>query len=164
LRVVAQVSILSVGFDHPQLDCIITGRPTSSLSWWYQFVGRVTRIHDDKKTALVVDFVGSVTKFGRIEDLIFKNVNDKYQLYGEGGKLLTDIPISQIGLWIEGQKTPLELAQSIPNHILSFGKYQGRTIRSLPSTYRDWLIGNYYWNNSNKHIKTALLDLQKLKM
>ena len=30
LRIIVQVTILSVGFDHPQLDCIITGRPTAS--------------------------------------------------------------------------------------------------------------------------------------
>ena len=64
LRIIVQVTILSVGFDHPELDCIITGRPTASLSWWYQFVGRVTRIHPDKANALVIDFVGSVPKFG----------------------------------------------------------------------------------------------------
>jgi DNA repair protein RadD len=32
IRVVIQVNILSVGFDYPELDCIITGRPTASLS------------------------------------------------------------------------------------------------------------------------------------
>lgn len=164
LRVVAQVSILSVGFDHPELDCIITGRPTSSLSWWYQFVGRVTRIHPDKIDALVIDFVGSVTKFGKIEDLVFKRDDTKWKLYGEDKKLLTDIPIPQIGLYIEGQKTPLELAESIPNHILNFGKYAGRPIRSIPSSYRNWLIENYYWNKSNSHIKEALINLQKLKI
>lgn len=164
LRVVAQVSILSVGFDHPELDCIITGRPTASLSWWYQFVGRVTRIHPSKKVALVVDFVGSVTKFGKIEDLIFKKTDSGWKLYGEGKKQITDIPIPQIGLYIEGEKTPLELAQSIPNHILSFGKYAGKPIRSIPSSYRNWLIDNYYWNRSNLHIKEALVNLQRLKL
>jgi DNA repair protein RadD len=91
LRVVVQVTILSVGFDHPELDCIITGRPTASLSWWYQFVGRVTRIHPNKANGLVVDFVGSVPKFGKVEDLYFKYEAPLWKLYGESQKLLTGI-------------------------------------------------------------------------
>ena len=62
IRVIVQVNVLTVGFDYPELDCLITGRPTASISWWYQFVGRGTRIHDDKKDCLVVDFVGSVER------------------------------------------------------------------------------------------------------
>ena len=46
IRVIVQVNVLTVGFDYPELDCLITGRPTASISWWYQFVGRGTRIHD----------------------------------------------------------------------------------------------------------------------
>ena len=73
IRVIVQVNVLTVGFDYPELDCLITGRPTASISWWYQFVGRGTRIHDNKKDCLVVDFVGSVEKFGKVEELYYKD-------------------------------------------------------------------------------------------
>ena len=66
------MNILSVGFDYPELDTIIIGRPTASLSWYYQFVGRVTRIHPQKTEGLVIDFVGSVPRFGKVEELYFK--------------------------------------------------------------------------------------------
>ena len=65
IRVIVQVNVLTVGFDYPELDCLITARPTASISWWYQFVGRGTRIHTNKKDCLVVDFVGSLEKFGQ---------------------------------------------------------------------------------------------------
>ena len=29
IRVIVQVNVLTVGFDYPELDCLITGRPTS---------------------------------------------------------------------------------------------------------------------------------------
>jgi len=77
LRVVVQVDVLTVGFDLPELDCVITGRPTSSISWWYQFVGRATRIHPNKENAIIVDFVGSVQKFGKVEDLYYAETNNK---------------------------------------------------------------------------------------
>ncbi|MES2395785.1 MAG: DEAD/DEAH box helicase family protein, partial [Bacteroidota bacterium] len=36
IRVVINVNVLSVGFDHPELDTIICARPTASLAWLYQ--------------------------------------------------------------------------------------------------------------------------------
>lgn len=51
LKVVVQCKILSVGFDHPQLDAIIMAKPTNSLTFYYQYLGRGVRIHLIKKIA-----------------------------------------------------------------------------------------------------------------
>ena len=162
LRVIIQVNILSVGFDHPELDCIITGRPTSSLSWWYQFVGRVTRIHPNKKNGLVVDFVGSVPKFGKVEDLYFKKDGLLWKLYGEEKKLLTGIPLSEIGLHIEGEPSPHEKAAMGDKVLITFGKYAGKEVRETPKWYRDWLISNFNWTPFNQKLKTEILRLKDL--
>jgi DNA repair protein RadD len=162
LRVILQVNILTVGFDYPQLDCIITGRPTASLSWWYQFVGRVTRIHTDKKNGLVIDFVGSVPKFGKVEDLYFKYEAPLWKLYGEGKKLLTGIPLHEIGLHIEGEKSPHELAAEGRQVIITFGKYSGKEVRETPKWYRDWLLQNFNFGKINEHIKNEILRLKGL--
>ena len=161
LRVVIQVSILSVGFDYPQLDCIITGRPTQSLSWWYQFVGRVTRIHPDKVNGLVVDFVGSVPKFGKVEDLYFKEVGTMWQLFGEEGKLLTGIPLHEIGHHIDGVDNT-EFLNAGMDVAMPFGKYQGQPVRRIPSWYRNWLLTNIQWRGDQKVIKTELERLRDL--
>jgi len=162
LRVIIQVNILSVGFDHPQLDCIITGRPTSSLSWWYQFVGRVTRIHSDKANGLVVDFVGSVPKFGKVEDLYFKYESPLWRLYGEGQKLLTGIPLSEIGLHIEGKQSPHEIAASTEPVMLTFGKYTGQEVRKTPKWYREWLLANFQFGKFNEKVKNEIIRLKGL--
>jgi DNA repair protein RadD len=162
LRVIIQVNILSVGFDHPQLDCIITGRPTSSLSWWYQFVGRVTRIHSDKANGLVVDFVGSVPKFGKVEDLYFKYESPLWKLYGEGQKLLTGIPLSEIGLHIEGKQSPHEIAASTEPVMLTFGKYTGQEVRKTPKWYREWLLANFQFGKFNEKVKNEIIRLKGL--
>ena len=162
LRIVIQVNILTVGFDYPELDCIITGRPTASLSWWYQFVGRVTRIHPNKKNGLVVDFVGSVPKFGKVEDLYFKKEDYMWKLYGEGGKLLTGIPLHEIGLHIEGQEPPQKLVDKGPSITLNFGKYKDQEIKKVPFWYREWMLKNIYWNNTNLHIKEEILRLKNI--
>ena len=162
LRVIVQVTILSVGFDHPELDCIITGRPTASLSWWYQFVGRVTRIHPDKKNGLVVDFVGSVPKFGKVEDLYFKYEAPLWKLYGEQQRLLTGIPLREIGLHIEGKESPHEIAASNTPINFTFGKYNGIEVRKTPIWYRNWLLENFNFGKFTEPIKTEILRLKAL--
>jgi DNA repair protein RadD len=162
LRIVVQVNILSVGFDHPELDCIITGRPTASLSWWYQFVGRVTRIHPQKTEGLVIDFVGSVPKFGKVEDLYFKEEGGTWKLYGEDKKLLTGIPLKEIGLHIEGQLSPHEVAAQGPSVIMPFGKFKGKEVREMPASYREWMLTNFQWNSFNQNIKNEILRLKSI--
>lgn len=164
IRVILQVNILSVGFDHPELDCIITGRPTASLSWWYQFVGRVTRIHPNKKDGLVIDFVGSVPKFGKVEDLYFKYEPPLWKLYGEDKKLLTGIPLHEIGLHIEGE-TPLhELPQGNEPITFTFGKFKGKEVRKTPRWYRTWMLENFNFGPFNQKVKDELLRLKNLNL
>ena len=162
LRIVVQVTILSVGFDHPQLDCIITGRPTASLSWWYQFVGRVTRIHNEKENGLVIDFVGSVPKFGKVEDLYFEKEEPLWKLYGEGQKLLTGIPLHEIGLHKQNQPSPHDIAAQGAVIKMTFGKYKDTEIRKIPIWYRKWMLENIKWTPFNKTIQTELLRLKEI--
>jgi DNA repair protein RadD len=162
LRIVVQVTILSVGFDHPQLDCIITGRPTASLSWWYQFVGRVTRIHPDKVNGLVIDFVGSVPKFGKVEDLYFEKEEPLWKLYGEGQKLLTGIPLHEIGLHKQNQLSPHDVAAQGPVVKMTFGKYKDTEIRKIPIWYRKWMLENIKWTPFNKQIHEELTRLKEI--
>ena len=42
-KVVANVGVLTTGFDYPALDTIILARPTMSLALYYQMVGRAIR-------------------------------------------------------------------------------------------------------------------------
>ena len=167
IRVVVQVNVLTVGFDYPELDCIITGRPTASISWWYQFVGRATRIHPDKKDALIVDFVGSFKRFGKVEDLYFKEENDQWELFGSGKKRITGIPMHEIGLHLEGG---IDLGKidredgDIEKVFMSFGKYKGREVRDIPPHYRQWLMGNFRWDQWNMKIKNEIERLNKIQM
>lgn len=93
--VIFNVNILSVGFDYPEIDCIICGRPTASLAWWYQAAGRGTRLHPFKDNCLIIDFAGNTQKFGRLEDLEYRKEKSTWKLY-TGNKLLTGVPLDQI--------------------------------------------------------------------
>lgn len=73
LRVVTNVGIVALGFDYPELECVILGRPTLSLGLYYQQVGRIVRPHPSKPVAYVVDLVGLVQKFGKVEDIVLRH-------------------------------------------------------------------------------------------
>ena len=72
IRVCANVAVLGLGFDFPELDCVIQGRPSISLSVHYQQIGRCVRPHPSKPMAHVVDLVGLVKQFGKVEDLVIR--------------------------------------------------------------------------------------------
>lgn len=64
--VMCSVGILSTGFNFPALDCAVILRPTESLALWQQMLGRLTRISEGKKNALVIDFSGNLQIHGGI--------------------------------------------------------------------------------------------------
>lgn len=68
-RFVANVGVLTVGFDHPELTTVVLARETMSLALYYQMVGRCIRPHPSKPTAHVVDLVGLKRRFGPVEQL-----------------------------------------------------------------------------------------------
>lgn len=70
IKVVANCSVLAVGFDFPELETVVLASPTVSLARYYQEVGRAIRPSPGKTSALVVDLVGLVAQFGRVEDLV----------------------------------------------------------------------------------------------
>ncbi len=167
IRVIVQVNVLTVGFDYPELDCLITARPTASISWWYQFVGRGTRIHEKKKDCLVVDFVGSVERFGKVEDLYYKEDEDgTWELYGENKKKITGVPIHEIGLHLEGGINLAEQRNEegeIQKVYMTFGKYKNKPVASIPPYYRKWLLDNITWNPYNQKIKEEIIRLETIK-
>jgi DNA repair protein RadD len=69
IPVVTNVGVLSIGFDYPELANVILARPTMSLRLYYQQVGRGVRPHPNKKETFIIDMVGLVKKFGRVENL-----------------------------------------------------------------------------------------------
>ena len=89
-RAVVSYGILTTGFDHPQVDCIVDLRPTTSVVLHIQKYGRGTRpyYHPDwsfdrlrdkderkqamiaggKENCLILDFAGNTARLGPIND------------------------------------------------------------------------------------------------
>ena len=69
-RAMVNSDILTTGFDHPPLDCIVCLRPTQSVGLWVQMLGRGTRVAKGKTDCLVLDFAGNTKRLGPINDPI----------------------------------------------------------------------------------------------
>lgn len=68
INVVANVGVLTTGFDYPELNTIVIARPTMSLALYYQMIGRGIRPYPGK-VGWIVDLCDNYDRFGRVEDL-----------------------------------------------------------------------------------------------
>lgn len=91
IKVVANVGVLTTGFDYPELDTVLLGRPTMSLGLYYQMVGRAIRPHPSKQSAYIVDMCGNVSRFGHVEDLELRYDFKGRPFIGSGPKQLTNV-------------------------------------------------------------------------
>jgi superfamily II DNA or RNA helicase len=61
-QILTNVEVLTEGFDHPPLSCVLMMRPTKSWSLYMQMTGRGTRICDGKEDLIVIDVVDNCRK------------------------------------------------------------------------------------------------------
>lgn len=82
LKFLANVNVLTTGFDAPNIDCIVLLRPTASPGLLVQAVGRGFRLSPEtgKKDCLVLDYGGNILRHGPIDCI---KVKDKSS--GKGG-------------------------------------------------------------------------------
>src|SRR5262249_26272300 len=68
LRGVASVGVISYGWDHPIVSCVVLARPTASLALHLQQIGRGSRPHPGKRDLLVLDHASNTHRHGFYED------------------------------------------------------------------------------------------------
>lgn len=138
IRVIFNVSVLSVGFDYPGIDMEILAISTASVAKYYQILGRGVRIDPGKKDCIIVDMGANVQRFGKVEDIRFI-YEDKWRMYGTNGILLTGIPISCLG---RVNYQDIWRTRNWPNPLtaLTFGKYKGVPTSDIPMGYKRWYI------------------------
>lgn len=85
IRVVFNVGVLTTGFDHPELDCIVLLRPTRSIALYYQMLGRGVRPAPGKEHCKVVDLTSTVKNLGKIETIKLEKHDGKWELISETG-------------------------------------------------------------------------------
>ncbi len=156
LRVIFNVRVLSTGFDYTGIDCIILGISTASIALYYQIIGRATRIQEGKEDALIWDFGGNVARFGKVEDITFEQ-GKMWRMFGTDGRLLSGIPIDQIGKYTREDTIAVDNKQEPPIEIMPFGKYQGEKIKNIPLNYRQWMLRTFDWNSRNERLRKSIV-------
>ena len=92
----ANVGVLTVGFDYPELECVVVARPTRSLTLYYQMMGRAVRPHPNKESAWIIDMCGNYDIFGRMEDMNLVEFRDNLWTVVSRGRKLTNVYLDEI--------------------------------------------------------------------
>jgi DNA repair protein RadD len=79
-QVLSNCTLASVGFDLPELDCVVFGRPTKSVALYLQMLGRGLRPAPGKSDCLVLDHAGNVHRHGFATDERFWTLHGKYAI------------------------------------------------------------------------------------
>ncbi len=77
LKYLANVNVLTTGFDAPNVDCVVLLRPTASPGLYYQMVGRGFRLHETKNDCLILDYGGNILRHGPVDAIQVKEKNGR---------------------------------------------------------------------------------------
>lgn len=123
IKAMVNVGVLTTGYDFPELDCIISARPTMSLALYYQIIGRGVRPHPSKSELLIYDLVDNYSRFGDPIDMrIVADASGQYDVLSSTGRLTTrDI-----------------LAEPEMNEIIPFGKFKDQQLQDVDTEYLEY--------------------------
>ncbi|GAW96100.1 MULTISPECIES: DEAD/DEAH box helicase [Colwellia] len=68
VRLIINMSMLTIGFDDPTTDCVVLARPTKILRLYLQIIGRCLRASKGKANALILDLAQCISTHGFAED------------------------------------------------------------------------------------------------
>ena len=80
-----------------------------------------------------------------------------WRLFGSGGRLLSGIPIAEIGQYTREATQAIDAQAAQPIVIMPFGKYKGEKISNIPHDYRKWMIRAFEWNSRNVKLKKSIM-------
>lgn len=149
--VTSDVSVLinfgtfTTGLDCPSLKYCLMGRPTMSFTLYYQIVGRLVRIFEGKDKGIFIDFCGNIQRFGRIEDIIYKQVGNFGWSCLSGERVMTGLPVTSNKIITEYDiLNPPKFIPINREYKMPFGKFANKPVYMLPKHYREYLLG---WEN-----------------
>ena len=65
ITVLSNVGLYTEGFDLPAIECVVTARPTKSVTLWLQMVGRALRPASGKEYAIILDCTDNWQRLGK---------------------------------------------------------------------------------------------------
>ena len=77
-QVLTNAVLASIGFDVPEVSCVVLARPTKSVALYLQMLGRGLRPSEGKVDCLVLDHAGTVLRHGFATDERFWTLHGEY--------------------------------------------------------------------------------------
>ena len=154
---------LTVGFDYPELQVVILGRPTNSYTLIYQMMGRVVRMHENKDVGHIIDYCNNVKRFGKLEDLDIDYVDN----YGWGmfsnDKLLTNVRMGAPRITKAELRGEIVASADDDDIKFWFGKYNGKKPSECDLRYLEWFLKEFKITHSTtEEIKRLIFQAHRV--
>lgn len=185
IPVAINVNVLATGYDNPEIDAIITSRPTSSIAIFYQQIGRGCRLYEGKENCIITDFSGNTQRFGRVEEITFEEIEGYgWGMWNGRGELLSDYPImtsikptkeSLIKSYKKEEEKKKVGSREPNNPEFNFGKFKGRKFNEIhnknPADLKSYCIwissehkdGNWeFYGKKGEELKDRIYEYLKL--
>ena len=147
IRVVCNFGTLTTGYDFPELDCVILGRPTQSVALYYQMIGRGIRIAPKKTQVRIIDICGNVKRFGKIENFeIVENSPGMHRLKSNTSFLTGYDFYHNEDIEAKNYAGLKEEEFKRNDDIVRFGKWKGTHVAKIPNDYLEWACQNISGN------------------
>lgn len=79
-------------------------------------------------------------------------------MFGTGGRLLSGIPISEIGTYTRRDTDAIDnKAEATLIEIMPFGKHKGEKLTDIPRNYRQWMLREFTWNAKNEKLRKSII-------
>jgi len=154
-------TILQAGFDYPELQAVIIGRPTNSYVFYMQSCGRGVRIHPNKKDVRIIDYCNNVKKFGKLEELTVEYVKNHGWGMFSNNKLLTGVRMGTMTVTKDDLLGNVHGKQEPDDIKFWFGKHNGKKPSEVPLNYLRWVNGEMKIKGSSSEKMIRLITQVK---
>jgi superfamily II DNA or RNA helicase len=101
VRLIINMSMLTIGFDDPATDCVVLARPTKILRLYLQIIGRCLRASKGKTSALILDLAQCISTHGFAEDY-----RDFTRKTAKSAAIMAErLSVTNIGQFVDGEFT-----------------------------------------------------------
>lgn len=101
VRLIINMSMLTIGFDDPATDCVVLARPTKILRLYLQIIGRCLRASKGKENALILDLAQCISTHGFAEDY-----RDFTRKTAKSAAIMAErLSVTNIGQFVDGEFT-----------------------------------------------------------
>ncbi|WP_019026855.1 DEAD/DEAH box helicase [Colwellia piezophila] len=99
VKLIINMSMLTIGFDDPTTDCVVLARPTKILRLYLQIIGRCLRASKGKKNALILDLAQCISTHGFAEDY-----RDFTRKTAKSAAIMSErLSVTNIGQFVDGE-------------------------------------------------------------